>query len=332
MVLFGFSAGDFIIVGKLIFQVVDEFRKPPNISPSSSSLKALRAFKNIQTLRPAKHEFIHLVAIQANALACRKPLKGFPQRVSKFENCLGSFGITKNKCTGFHRRLQYRLLYMQDVEKLRLQLTSHVTTIRFLLMTQAVTSISVAEDDRERLASNLETKILDNRRLLRNLERSRVWLGTRAEKANAHLGDQSSTAGGYRQVRAANSSTTRPSTKFDPGSDSDHSIWPTGINVNTCESNRYPADSRIGDDEIKSDRLPDAGDDLSLHHLHREDEIDHVSISSIIKRTYDETSPARKYPAASHKPADRAAHHRHGRRNGTGLSALYAMGNFQKSL
>ncbi|KAL8833073.1 MAG: hypothetical protein Q9176_008099 [Flavoplaca citrina] len=134
-------------------------------------LEALdRALCKLQTLKPAKHELFQLTSIRATALACQRPLQDFLDRVSKFESNLGTFNAANNKWRGLPRRMQFRIIFREDVKKLRSTLASHVTTINLLLMTQAVTSISIAEDDRHRLASGLESKVLEHRRLLEDID------------------------------------------------------------------------------------------------------------------------------------------------------------------
>ncbi|KAL9026146.1 MAG: hypothetical protein Q9196_005144 [Gyalolechia fulgens] len=134
-------------------------------------LEALdRALQKLQTLKPAKHELFQLTSIRATALACQRPLQDFLDRVSKFDSNLGTFNTANNKWGGLPRRMQFRIMFREDVKKLRSTLASHVTTINLLLITQAVASISLAEDDRHRLASGLESKVLEHRRLLEGID------------------------------------------------------------------------------------------------------------------------------------------------------------------
>ncbi|KAL8855919.1 MAG: hypothetical protein Q9178_007433 [Gyalolechia marmorata] len=172
---FGFSAGDFVTLGKLIGQVAVELGENSDASPEYQSLlielEALnRALCKLQTLKPAKHELFQLTSIRATAVACQRPLQEFLDKVSKFERNLGTFNAVNNKWKGLPRRMQFRIMFKEDVKKLRSTLTSHVTTINLLLMTQAVASISLAEDDRHRLASGLESKVLEHRRLIEDID------------------------------------------------------------------------------------------------------------------------------------------------------------------
>ncbi|KAI0546234.1 hypothetical protein F4679DRAFT_598790 [Xylaria curta] len=196
---FGFSVGDFIAFGKLIGVLVAELRSPEYQSPLIE-LEALdRALRQLQVLTPTNHELIQLTSIRTTALACRRPLQDFLGRISKFESRLGSFSATNNKWDGLHRRLQSTL-------------ASHVATINHLLMTQAVTSIPAAEDDRGRIISDPEGKILENRRLLKDVGR-RVDESLGRQEITAKLKDQDSVLDKLR--KAADETQERLSTQGD---------------------------------------------------------------------------------------------------------------------
>jgi hypothetical protein len=66
--------------------------------------------------------------------------------------------------------MQFRIMFKDDVEQLRLILASHVTTLNFLLLMQTGTSLSAAQDDRTSSALSLENKILAQRRMLENID------------------------------------------------------------------------------------------------------------------------------------------------------------------
>jgi len=130
-------------------------------------LEALqRALHQLQAISPTKNGLVQLTSIRAVALACQHPLQDFLLKISKFEKRLGTFNAANNGWRSLARKMQFRVLFKDDIEQLRLTLASHVATLNLLLMTQAVNSISVAENDRDRLASGLERKILRNRQLL----------------------------------------------------------------------------------------------------------------------------------------------------------------------
>ncbi|CAG8960255.1 hypothetical protein HYFRA_00012775 [Hymenoscyphus fraxineus] len=69
---FGFSAGDFIVVGQLVHQITRE----------------LRHVEQLQSLQPAKIDILRLNAIRAAALSCQITLQAFLKKISKFDNSL----------------------------------------------------------------------------------------------------------------------------------------------------------------------------------------------------------------------------------------------------
>ncbi|KAF2731099.1 hypothetical protein EJ04DRAFT_514787, partial [Polyplosphaeria fusca] len=117
---FGFSLGDFLAVGKLIQQVAVELGENHEAAPEFQSLmielEALgRALNKLQTLKPAKHELFQLTSIRSTALACQKPLQDFLAKISKFESRLGAFNAADNKWKGLPRRMQFRIMFKDDV-------------------------------------------------------------------------------------------------------------------------------------------------------------------------------------------------------------------------
>lgn len=156
-------------------------------------LEALnRALRQLHALRPAKHELRHLISIQATALACQQPLQDFLAKISKFESRLGTFNAAQNRWKGLPRRMQFRIMFKEDVKQLRSALASHVATINLLLMTQTVASTLAAEDDRDRLASSLESKILCHRQRLEDVNGRIEKSLERQQEMKSQLRDQSS--------------------------------------------------------------------------------------------------------------------------------------------
>jgi hypothetical protein len=66
--------------------------------------------------------------------------------------------------------MQWRLAYKDEVKALRTTLGSHVATISLLLITQAVLSITTAEHDRAEATCGLQEKILQYRRLFKDVQ------------------------------------------------------------------------------------------------------------------------------------------------------------------
>ncbi|KFX90422.1 hypothetical protein O988_08209 [Pseudogymnoascus sp. VKM F-3808] len=172
---FGVGVGDFIAVGKLIAKVATELRKNGETAPMYQSLilelEALdRALCQLQTLQPSRHELLQLNSIRATALLCERPLQEFLDKISKFQPTLGTFATKDNRFRGFPRRMQWKMMYKDDVVELRSILGSHVSTINLLLMTQTVRSITIADNDRAEVANGLGKKIMAHRGLLEEVK------------------------------------------------------------------------------------------------------------------------------------------------------------------
>jgi hypothetical protein len=155
-------------------------------------LEALgRALHELFALKPAKHELIQLEAIRATAIACHRPLEDFLDKISKFESHLGAFGTRDYRYKGFPRRMQWALCYKEDVRHLRSLLGSHVSTINLLLMTQTVGSITSAENDIERVACGLESKIIAQRQILEEVKTQVDVCLEQQQEIKVHLEDHS---------------------------------------------------------------------------------------------------------------------------------------------
>lgn len=129
-------------MSKLIGHIVVELSKHGR---SSSEYQELlleldlldRALKQVQSLVPAAHDDVRrLASIRALATTCKLPLAAFLNKIEKFDNKLGTWTAGKNRFAGFPRRMQWSLMFQQDVKDLRAKLAAHVQTITLLLMTQ----------------------------------------------------------------------------------------------------------------------------------------------------------------------------------------------------
>ena len=97
-----------------------------------------RTLSRLYELKPGRHELKHLDAIRAVATACKRPLEDFVERVSKFDKSLGTWDAKEKRFRGIGRRVQFNVAFEKEVKDLRVTLTSHVSTINMLLMTQTL--------------------------------------------------------------------------------------------------------------------------------------------------------------------------------------------------
>jgi hypothetical protein len=154
-------------------------------------LEALsRALAQLENLQPDKNELIRLSAIRAATITCKRPLEEFLSKTWKFESRLGIFNARDNRYKGLARRMQFNMIYKDEIKELRSILGSRVAVINLLLMTQTVRSIIVAENEREQIACGLESKILAHKRLLEGVKSHvEVSIGNQLEM-KIHLQDQ----------------------------------------------------------------------------------------------------------------------------------------------
>jgi len=159
---FGVGVGDFIAVGSLIVKVVQELKEVKDglprcnkfwtdISSSQNSeasseyqqllldLETLfRSLSSLEKLQPGLNEFVRLQSIRAAVQSCRFPLERFLKKIEKFEYRLGIWNSRTKSFATFTRRMQWRLMYKDDVKELQASLGGQIATISMLLMTQAV--------------------------------------------------------------------------------------------------------------------------------------------------------------------------------------------------
>lgn len=165
----------------------------------------------LHSLKPAKHELQHLTSIRATVLACQMPLNDFLAKISKFEGKMGTSQGASHRFSSLPRRVQFKVLFKEDIKQLRSTMASHVCTINNLLLQQIVALISLAEADRDQAALNQESEILVNRQLLeearRQLETCMTYqhapldkLGTRTDKICEQLDQQESSVEAIRST------------------------------------------------------------------------------------------------------------------------------------
>lgn len=101
------------------------------------------ALSRLQSLKSESRELTHLESIRAAALSCQIPLERFLQKIEKFDPYLGiwhshsrSVGMFTRGMGRFARRIQWQLIYKDDVRDLQVALGGQIATISMLLMVQ----------------------------------------------------------------------------------------------------------------------------------------------------------------------------------------------------
>jgi len=97
-----------------------------------------RSLSSLEKLQPGPNEFMRLQSIRAAAQSCRIPLERFLKKIEKFEYRLGTWNARTKGFATFTRKMQWRLMYKDDVKELQASLGGQIATTSMLLITQAV--------------------------------------------------------------------------------------------------------------------------------------------------------------------------------------------------
>lgn len=146
---FGFSVGDFLAAGKLIFDITASLSES---SGSKSEYQELlreldslsRALKHVENL--GRHTGVStstINSIRCAALLCRHPLEDFLGKVRKYEASLGVWGTEKG-LKGVGKKVEWALRKKDDVRMLRDYLVLHVGSINMLLLSYGLELIDIA--------------------------------------------------------------------------------------------------------------------------------------------------------------------------------------------
>ena len=94
-----------------------------------------RAISRLEGLKPGNNDSANLESIRAAAQSCKISLNQFLGKIEKFETRLGTWNRdTKNFAT-FSRRMQWRLIYHDDVQELQAALGVQVGAMDLMMDT-----------------------------------------------------------------------------------------------------------------------------------------------------------------------------------------------------
>ena len=170
------GAGDGIAVSKLIYKIVLELKKNPSAPPDYHSLMVElefldRTFKLLQQNEPPPNTPRNRDAVQTLALLCHRPLEDFLVKIKKFEAHLGLGNLSRCPILGLPRRIQWSVLYKDDVKSLRDRLAPNMVIITILLTNQIIDTISHVEANRAKATQDIAYKLSLQRRTLRDMKR-----------------------------------------------------------------------------------------------------------------------------------------------------------------
>lgn len=142
---FGFSLGDFIIVGKLISDIILSLRgaeqEYQELLCELSSLQT--ALHHVDNLNSSDEQQPAINAIKCAALTCQHPLSEFLVQVQKYESSLGA-GKSNGLFRDLEKKSRWALCKKEDGRQLKDYLNIHIGSINMMLMAHGLDMLTVA--------------------------------------------------------------------------------------------------------------------------------------------------------------------------------------------
>ena len=190
---FGFSVGDFLVVGGLIFKLVDALRDTRSefqdlicdleryfqllfcaavllpviglhfhLRLCANEMHSLeRALVQVEKLNGQGDQAAAVDRIKCTALACRYPLERFLNKIEKYHQSLG-VGKSAGKVKDAGKKIQYAFKTRGEANKLREYLKQHIYIINLSLNDFGVKLLVVASEEREKNQNELRSRIEDS--------------------------------------------------------------------------------------------------------------------------------------------------------------------------
>jgi hypothetical protein len=148
---FGFSAGDFIAIGKLIKDISSCLHNAGGAKADYQELlreleclhQALQHLDKLQNSSSASSQ--NLDSIKYAALSCRRPLETFFAKIRKYEGSLGVWGKS-GVMRSTARKLGWGMGKKEEIRTLQGYLNIHVGTINILLAEHGLEKMEHASD------------------------------------------------------------------------------------------------------------------------------------------------------------------------------------------
>lgn len=139
MATFGFSVGDFIAVGQLVFNLIEALRGKSTFEYRELviELEGLqRALQDIEQLPSNTKDSAAINSIKVAALMCQYPIQEFDAKLKRYDGLLLQHGSSGMRAvTNIGRKAQWNVSMSQEVLNLRAYLAAHVGSINMRLQT-----------------------------------------------------------------------------------------------------------------------------------------------------------------------------------------------------
>ncbi|KAK0619586.1 hypothetical protein B0T14DRAFT_519521 [Immersiella caudata] len=161
---FGFSAGDFIAVGKLIVDVTtclkDVGGSKAEYGDVVAELECLqKALVHLDQLKPQGHP-ISIDSIKYAALSCRRPLEEFLSKLKRYEASLGPRATGTSWRTPADK-IRFMVTQKEEIRKIQSYLSVHVGTLNILLAEHGLETMNLSHEEtqshQQEIRERLET-------------------------------------------------------------------------------------------------------------------------------------------------------------------------------
>lgn len=196
---FGFSVGDFLVVGGVILKLVDALRGTRSefqeliyelerylqffsyaavllpftklyfyslCTNPEHSLE--RALGQVEKLNGQADQAATIDRIKCHALTCRYPLENFQTKIEKYHESLG-VGKSAGKVKDAGKKIQYAFKTRKEADKLREYLKQHIYIINMSLTEYSVKLLAIASEERKENQEELRSRIEGSSKELREV-------------------------------------------------------------------------------------------------------------------------------------------------------------------
>lgn len=172
---FGFSASDFIEVGRIIAEITSLLQDAKHAKEEYQELvreledlkKVLLSLDRLQRKDSTPSKVLD--SIRYSALSCRRPLEEFLQKIKKHESSLGTWSKT-NGIQGVSEKLKWAFGKKEGLVKLQNYLNVHVGTISLLMAEYGIETLDLAVDRLDEHHLAVQERLDGTRRIIRGIE------------------------------------------------------------------------------------------------------------------------------------------------------------------
>ncbi|KAK5652130.1 hypothetical protein OQA88_10772 [Cercophora sp. LCS_1] len=173
---FGFSAGDFLAVGKLISDVVLCLKEAGGSKSEYCDvvleLECLqKALVHLDQLKPPRDGALQVDSIKYAAISCRRPLEEFLAKLKRYETSLGPRTISSSWKAPVDK-VRFMISEKDDIRKMQSYLSVHVGTLNMLLAEYGLETMNLAREKTQSGQLEIKDRLESTRGLLAQVQDS----------------------------------------------------------------------------------------------------------------------------------------------------------------